>query len=270
MKLDGFAKLPLVSFRWLTVACFEIKLPDGFTIITDPFIGASKTTELTAEAVEGADLILITHTHYDHVTDVKMLMEKFKSKVLVGDMSAMAFTRWLDCNPAQIYPMSAGLELDFGQVRVKSLFGRHGDPRTTIQKRMGKISQNPIVSEKMMETQWFGTLEYRNYLVTLASGFKILFWGSDVTTEQGYILNEIRPDAAFMQLRQNGLVKMAADAGVKILVPHHMDTSKTPEQYEAIIEGLAAEFSSGNPGGLVLCPEHGKWYDICMGLEARK
>lgn len=196
-------------------------------------------------------------------------MEKFNSKVLVGDMSAMAFTRWLDCNPTQIYPMSEGLELDFGQVRVKSLFGRHGDPKEAIGKRVEKISRNPMVEQDMMETQWFGTLEYRNYLITLASGLKILFWGSSVTSEQGNILNEIRPDIAFMQLRQSGLVELAADVGVKILVPHHMDTSKTPEAYEAIIDKLAAEFLSKTQGCIMLCPEHGKWYDVCMGIEAR-
>ena len=83
-----------------------------------------------------------------------------------------------------------------------------------------------MVEQDMMETQWFGTLEYLNYLITLASGLKILFWGSSVTSEQGNILNEIRPDIAFMQLRQSGLVELAADVGVKILVPHHMDTQK--------------------------------------------
>ena len=184
MKLMDSVRLPQVSLRWLTCACFEIRTPDGFSIVIDPYISAAKATELTAGDIQGADLILVSHTHYDHVTDVKTLMDKFDSRVLVGDQSAFAFARWLNCNPTQLYPMAPGMELDFGPARVKALFARHSDPHQPLLARLTQICALPAVDEAMAETQWFGTLEYRNYLITLASGLKILFWGSCDTVEE--------------------------------------------------------------------------------------
>lgn len=80
MNINALIRLPQVRLRWLTCSCFEVKTPDGYSIVIDPYIGESKATELTAQDIEGADLILVSHTHYDHITDVKYLMDKFGSR----------------------------------------------------------------------------------------------------------------------------------------------------------------------------------------------
>ena len=44
-------------------------------------INESKSTDFNINAIEGADLILVSHTHHDHIDDVKFLMDHFDSKV---------------------------------------------------------------------------------------------------------------------------------------------------------------------------------------------
>ncbi len=119
-------KIPLLRIRWLTVTCFEIQV-GGKTIVTDPFIGLSPGTDMDVDAVEGADLITVTHLHWDHVTDIAPLMDKFGSSVLVGDLSAMDLAKYLNRNPRFLYPMAHNTELDFGWVKVRALMGRHTD-----------------------------------------------------------------------------------------------------------------------------------------------
>ena len=62
-----------VALKWLTVTCFEIRF-GGVTVVSDPFVTDSPGTKLTWEAIEGCDLITLSHSHWDHITDLPHLM----------------------------------------------------------------------------------------------------------------------------------------------------------------------------------------------------
>ena len=48
-------------FRYIYCQCYELKLPDGTTIVTDPFISGA-VDDFTVDELTGADyIILITH-----------------------------------------------------------------------------------------------------------------------------------------------------------------------------------------------------------------
>ena len=172
-----------IRIKWLTIACFEMQF-GGTTVVSDPCIGASPNNNLTWENIENCDLITLSHCHWDHITDLPVLMEKFPhSLLLTGPLTAEPMMNWLDCNPSRIYPMDSDLELDFGGVKIRALFGRH----TSLGMRPSELRQrfrnNPlIVADPVMEAmQVLGTLEYRNYLITASDGTKILIWGNDPT-----------------------------------------------------------------------------------------
>ena len=57
-----------VKLRWLGYVCFEIVLPSGKVLVTDPYIDCSPTAPVNWEEVTGADYIALTHGHYDHIT----------------------------------------------------------------------------------------------------------------------------------------------------------------------------------------------------------
>ena len=224
-----------VEIKWHTIACFEIRF-DGTTILTDPCIGDSDGTAGTAADVEGCDYIAVTHIHWDHITDLPYLCEKFSPRVFVGDLSAMPLLSWLDYDPSLVYPMPASLALDLGAFRLKAMYGRHVDPGKTMGGLGAAFVKNPLLvrDKKLRDIQLMGSLEYRNYLFTLKNGTKILLWGNDPTPEQIALCAAEEPDIAILQCsRQDkaALGELAAACGAKIVIPHHLDLHKTEAEY---------------------------------------
>lgn len=256
-----------IRIKWLTIACFEMQF-GGTTVVTDPCIGVSPNNDLTWENIDNCDIITLSHCHWDHITDIPALMDKYPVPLLTGTLTALPMLRWLDCNPSRIYPMDANLELDFGEVKIKSLFGRHCSlafPSVTALET--HFTKNPIctASKEMFDMQVPGTLEYRNYLFTDKNGTKLLVWGNDVVPTQINMLKELRPDICILQLSKQDPVEiasMAAEIGAKVLIPHHMDLKKTREQYLPSVERCRDEFLKLVPDGRFIDPINGQWVDL--------
>ena len=83
-----------VSIKWLSVTCFEIRC-EGVTVVTDPFVTDADSTDLTWEAIENCDIICLSHAHFDHITAIPNLLEKYHPLLLCGDQTAMPLVQWL-------------------------------------------------------------------------------------------------------------------------------------------------------------------------------
>ena len=256
-----------IRIKWLTIACFEMQF-GRTTVVSDPCIGASPNNDLTWENIEHCDLITLSHCHWDHITDIPALMGRFPAPLLTGTLTAMPMLRWLNCYPGRIYPMDAGLELDFGEVKVKSLFGRHCTLAfSSVTEMEEHFKKNPICtsSQAMFDMQVPGTLEYRNYLFTDQKGTKLLMWGNDVTTEQINMLKALQPDICILQLSKQDPVEiasMAAEVGAKVLIPHHMDLKKSRTEYLPSVERCRDEFLKRVPDGRFIEPINGLWIEL--------
>lgn len=255
-----------IELKWLSVTCFEIKF-DGTTVVTDPFITESVTTDLIWEAIDACDIITLSHTHWDHITDIPRLMGKFSPKLLAGELSTMPLAKWLDCNPTMLYPMSPNLELDFGDVKIRALFGRHSNLHRNYSEAIEWTQSEPVVSGNVMleKLQTYGIIEYRNYLFTAANGTKVLIWGSDLSIDQRNLLKQLQPDIAILQYAKYSAAdtaEFAAAIGCKILIPHHMDLRLTSEEYWPRIVELEREFMSRVPDGRFVAPQRNTWMQL--------
>jgi L-ascorbate metabolism protein UlaG (beta-lactamase superfamily) len=69
--------------KWFGHAAFEIDLPSGKTILIDPWISnpSNPTGKDDAKTVK-ADLILVTHGHFDHVGDASDIAKRTKAKLV--------------------------------------------------------------------------------------------------------------------------------------------------------------------------------------------
>ena len=255
-----------ISVKWLAVTSFEIRC-NGLTVVTDPYITECVGTELTWEAVENCDIICLSHAHWDHVTDIPRLMEKFRPMVLCGDHTALPMAQWLNCSPSRIYPMYPDTELDFDKVKIRALYGRHTDLGQGFNDLCARVCANPICSQDpgIASLQAMGCLEYRNYLLTLPNGTKLLIWGNDPTAEQVNICKALKPDIAIIQrsVKPEDIARkaeFAAAIGCKVLIPHHHDFRQVDDP--SIIETFRTEFLRRVPDGIFLAPEHGKWMDL--------
>lgn len=256
-----------VSIKWLAVASFEMKLGKK-TVVTDPYITECVGTELDYTAVENCDFITLTHAHWDHVTDIPRLYEKFQPKILSGEMTALEIARWLNIWPSKVYPMYPGTELDFKAFKVKALYGRHtGNDKWGIRSYVEERAPLVDVCQKdpyVLKMQEIGSFEYRNYLFTLPNGTKILMWGSAPTPEQIAICKAEAPDIAIIQRagisRAEKRAEFAAAIGAKVVIPHHHDFHGVDDP--AVIEAFRDAYLAKVPDGTFITPRHGEWIEL--------
>lgn len=254
-----------IDIKWLAVTSFEMRF-GSTTVVSDPYITECVGTDIDWTAVEKCDLITLSHAHWDHVTDIPRLVEKFSPRILCGDMTAIPLAAWLNYTPSFIYPMYPDCELDFGDVKVKALYGRHTNLGHGWGNLIARLEENELCQKDpgLASIQGVGSMEYRNYLFTTPSGVRLLLWGGDPTVEQVNLCKALKPDVAIIQ-RSTGSkaaakAEFAAAIGCKVFIPHHHDFRAVDDPEG--IEGLKKEFLSRVPDGVFITPKHGEWIHI--------
>lgn len=264
---------PMVSIRWLSIAGYQIRTADGFTIVTDPCIAENVNVPYGEEVVEECNMMLLSHGHWDHTTGLNDIWKRFQCPLLCGELTAPWIARMTDIYPSDIYPMTPDLELDFGPVKVKALFGRHVRHTKSARELEEILKNRPGGNAPAnIESNFYGNLEYRNWLVTLKSGLKIMIWGNNVRNEQLEIIKKVQPDIGIFQFtaqRPEDLAKMCAAGHVKVLFPHHMDLKRKEEEYLPLLEKLTDVMKEQSPETLVVTPEHLRWYDVGLTVSPK-
>lgn len=72
------------TITWLGHATFRLVLPDQRVILIDPWLAENPACADAAKYVTRCDMVLLTHGHFDHVADVKSLINTF-DPVIVGN-----------------------------------------------------------------------------------------------------------------------------------------------------------------------------------------
>jgi L-ascorbate metabolism protein UlaG (beta-lactamase superfamily) len=253
-----------VRIKWLGCACFEMDF-GGLTVVNDPWITPNEATELTWEAVEKCDYITLTHGHFDHTIDIPVLMEKFGARVLCGEFTSVPLLRWTNANPMSIYPMVPNLELDFDDVKIKALYGRHGPLPGAAAERMEKHKAAPYNEgdPNLIELGFWGDFEYRNFLYTMPNGTKVMICGSKLHRDQQNILREVKPDILLLQVvGVNGAARTAAlikEIGCKVVIPFHFDF---PNSYMGKVDELSGALKELAPEVEYIVPEYGQWIEL--------
>ena len=179
----------------------------------------------------------------------------------------MPMAKWLNYTPSRIYPMYPDTELDFNDVKIRALYGRHTDLGQGLNDLTKRAQNNEIslADPGIAALQPSGSLEYRNFLLTLPNGTKVLLWGNDPTIEQLNICKALQPDIAIIQRSADPemIQKKAAFAaaiGAKVLIPHHHDFKCVDDP--AIVEQFGEAFLKLVPDGTFINPKHGEWIHL--------
>nr|NIP39191.1 MBL fold metallo-hydrolase [Candidatus Dadabacteria bacterium]NIS09941.1 MBL fold metallo-hydrolase [Candidatus Dadabacteria bacterium]NIY22559.1 MBL fold metallo-hydrolase [Candidatus Dadabacteria bacterium] len=84
---------------------FRIKSPERKIIFIDPWINENPSCPDDLKEVDGVDIIAVTHGHFDHISDVRPLAEKFKPTIV----SNWEICDWLGAkNVENCAPMNKG------------------------------------------------------------------------------------------------------------------------------------------------------------------
>lgn len=105
-----------IKITWLGHSCFALEA-DGHRLLIDPYLDDSPVAPTRADAIE-ADFILLTHGHFDHVTDAPRIAKRTGATVVSNyEVSEWAKTQGVADDKTE--PMNPGgsIGLPFGRVK---------------------------------------------------------------------------------------------------------------------------------------------------------
>lgn len=281
-----------IKIRWLNTAGFEMILPSGAHLLTDPWLDSSDIYPLSVDEIERADYILLSHVHFDHAQDVGRLLEKFpKAKLFVGDLSTDALCQEQHVSLTNIYRIRSGEEYIFEDVKINVFAGRHTENAKGVY-RPAVFSSEGLDSL----TGWWGSMELHNFLITASDGTRVLVWAGQTTDDQKYRFAGLRPDLAIMHLSPKqdpaNFADLAKSIGAQVIIPHHHDLTEPlftakPELIDlmlppeakaayvvdgkfsraAFVDRFAKAVQNEVPSAYMMELEHHRWYHFGLAFE---
>ena len=225
---------------WLGHAAFRIATPGGKVIVIDPALSVMPTTPArykNPEALGKVDLLLVTHGHWDHITDAPAIARLNKIPMYApGDLN-MSLTTLGVLPPAQLPRSNKGGRITpLPGIKVTSTHAEHSSVY---------VWRNPASGKD--ETHTGG--EPVGYIIELENGFRIWHMGdTGAFSDMKWIAEYYKPDLVMIPI--GGQFTMdAADAAYvlkewikpKYVIPMHYRTmpgAKTPP--EQLLEALGA------------------------------
>lgn len=110
-----------MDFTYYGHSCFAVKAA-GRTLLFDPFITPNDLANSVDVDAIGADYILVSHGHFDHVTDVVRVALRTGAQVIANFEVAQWFGKQ---GLENVHPLNPGGGFDFDFGRVKSVNAIH-------------------------------------------------------------------------------------------------------------------------------------------------
>ena len=110
-----------MDFTYYGHSCFAVVVK-GKRLLFDPFITPNELAKHIKVDIIGADFILLSHGHADHVADVISIAKRTKAKVICS----WEIREWLHGKGVDnTHPMNTGGKWDFGDFVVKCMAAQH-------------------------------------------------------------------------------------------------------------------------------------------------
>lgn len=265
----------VTTIRWLGNNGWELR-SDGQTVLIDPWLtrfhtgtytpaGADPNTPITVDRdlidanITTADLILVTHGHYDHLPDIPHIAERTGATVL-GTETHCNLLRALGAPPPQLSVVRGGERLRFGAVDVTVVPSLHSatGPRARVA-FPGTVPSNhtpkPLVIADLLEG---GTLAYH---VTIG-GFSVMnFGGANYLPHE---LRGLRPDCLLLPTGGAAIPRYVAElfdllGHPRFVLPTHWDDFDIPFNLPARDAGglqpLRQAVAKASPRSKFIVPE---------------
>ena len=284
-----------VKLRWLGYACFEMVLPSGKVLVTDPYIDYSSTAPISCQEVTGADYITLTHGHFDHITDVGTLAHKFGSSVICSRTVAGPLAELFDLNADKLIKVTAGDTVTLDDLRVEVMKGQHVDLRKVMARIYERITgEQPdpemsfaeiskAVSPRLSRTynsklkEMIARIrdagleagEQLNFIFQTGHNLRMCVFSSGPFEHLRQEVIKSRPDVYIGQLGgvdAEEAAEFAALSGADLVIPYHHDSggrwasrSMAQKMEKHLATRSHAQF---------LAIEHGRWYELGDGATA--
>lgn len=110
-----------MEFKFLGHSCFLITI-NGINLLFDPFISSNELAKDVDIETIPADYILLSHGHFDHISDCIAIAKRTHAKVIAN----WEIHEWLNKNGiTNTHPMNTGGFWDFGDFSLKCVVAQH-------------------------------------------------------------------------------------------------------------------------------------------------
>ncbi|HSL23540.1 MAG TPA: metal-dependent hydrolase [Vicinamibacterales bacterium] len=226
-----------LSITWLGHATFILTSPGGKRIVTDPWLEGNPSCPESMKKIEQADLILLSHGHFDHVGDA-VTVARATGATVVGIFELCA---WLEAKGVKnTSPMNIGGTQKIGDISVTMTMALHSS---------GTVEDGRPV--------YLG--EPAGYVISFEDGVRAYFAGDTALFSDMRLIKDLyAPQIAFLPIGDHFTMGPDAAAracemlGVKQVVPMHWGTfpllTGTPERLKQLVEPLGLQVLALKPG----------------------
>jgi L-ascorbate metabolism protein UlaG (beta-lactamase superfamily) len=229
-----------LSITWLGHGTFVLRSPGGRTIVVDPWLDGNPSCPPHVTSIEAADLILVTHGHFDHVHDVAAVARQTGATVV----GIFELCQWLSGKGVEkTSGMNKGGSQEFFGIRITMVDAKHSS---------SSIDDGVIT--------YLG--EAAGYVLTFENGLTVYFAGDTALFGDMRLIHELyKPSVAFLPIGDlftmdpSAAAKACALLGVLKVIPMHYGTFPVlvgrPEQLRELVAPIGVEVIEMTPGETV-------------------
>ncbi len=282
-----------LKLRWSGVNFYEFVLPNGKTIVMDPYFDTEPAgghnefnytpTKLAAgDWVNGADYIVLTHGHFDHVNDLGSVLAKYPKAHVIAPEHVWPAIMWqlkLEYPTHYFHEAAALDELEFKDFTLETCRSNHNvasPPKTdTMKTKAYSDASGNINFYELYRTIY--EREIMNGRITTEDGFSILIWNSEMQADgygyedRAWFYRNTSPDLFMYQVagasfdydrRKPNYKHMAewiASIGATSALPEHQQ-HYSYDELDAMAGVFSALCNTKQVPTEFLTPETGVWY----------
>ncbi len=282
-----------LRLRWSGVNFYEFVLPSGKTIVMDPYFDQEPAgghnefnytpTKLPAgDWVNGADYVILTHGHFDHVDQLGSILMQYPKAHVIAPEHVWPAIMWqlkLEYSTHYFHEVAALDKLEFKDFTLESCRSNHNvasPPKADSMKVKSYSDANGNLNFYELYRKIYER-EIMNGRITTDDGFSILIWNSEMQADgygfedRAWFYRDSKPDlfmyqvagASFDYDRRNPnykhMAEWIASVDATAALPEHQQ-HYSYQELDTMAGVFSATCNTEKANTEFLTPETGVWY----------